>query len=57
MGGAFTQAIGMDFNAVLSMGTALGVDQHLLASVLPGVERAIVIGLSGEGGDYFNEDG
>ena len=38
----------LDFGAVLSMGAAMDADLSLLAAALPGVERAILDGLTGE---------
>jgi hypothetical protein len=48
MGGVTTRPIGLDFPALLAMGAALGADMELLAGVLPGVENAVLAGLSGE---------
>ncbi|MGN6270862.1 MAG: DUF7697 family protein [Sphingomonas sp.] len=43
-----TRPIGLDYPAVFAMGAALGADMELLAGALPGVENAILAGLSGE---------
>lgn len=48
MGGVMTRPIGLDYPAVFAMGAALGADMELLAGALPGVENAILAGLSGE---------
>lgn len=48
-GGAISRPIGLDFPAVFAMASAIGADRELLAGVLPGVERAILLGLSGDG--------
>ena len=52
MGGAVTRPAGLDFGAVMAVGTALGADVELLAQVLPDVEAAILSDQSDDdGGD------
>ena len=47
--------IGLDFGAVMTMGTARKVDLALLADVLPTVEPIIIDNLSGDQPDDFTE--
>lgn len=53
MGGA----LGLDFGAVMAMGTALGADTALLAEVLPAAEYAIVKALAPDRDDEPPETG
>ncbi len=46
-----SEAVGLDFGAVMAMGAALGCDLTLLAEVLPFAEYAIVQGARDEGDD------
>ena len=47
--------VGLDFGAIMTMGTALKADLALLADVLPAVEPVIIDNLSGEQPDDFTE--
>lgn len=51
MGGSMMRPVGLEFGTVLAMGEALEADAQLLARVLPGVEAAIIAGLTDEGGE------
>lgn len=42
------QPYGLDFGAVMTMGTALGADVALLADVLPTAEQEILAALNGD---------
>jgi hypothetical protein len=44
-------AAGLDFGSVMAMGSALDADPELLASVLPGCERALLEALHDAGGE------
>jgi hypothetical protein len=47
--------IGLDFGAIITMGTALKADLALLADVMPAVEPIIIDNLSGQEPDNFSE--
>ncbi len=43
------QPFALDFNAVMTMGAALGADPEMLADVLPAAEAAIIANLTPDG--------
>jgi hypothetical protein len=47
--------IGLDFGAIMTMGTALKANLALLADVVPAVEPIIIDNLSGQEPDNFSE--
>ncbi|MEG8016800.1 DUF7697 family protein [Sphingomonas sp. LR55] len=47
--------VGLDFGAIMTMGTARKVDLGLLADVLPVIEPIIIDNLSGQEPDDFTE--
>ena len=44
------QPFALDFNAVMTMGSALGADLEMLADVLPAAEAAIIDNLAPDDG-------